>query len=511
MKVFGPALSRVDRTSDLYRKLESVHYRIAEKDPNVWGAEAATEAALRLNWVDLPESSRALLPEIDALIARFSHIKRFVLAGMGGSSLAPEVIVQSAGKDLFILDSTDPHYLAHALNGDLATTLLIVSSKSGSTIETSSARALFSQAFQSAGLALSSHILVITDPDSPLDQEARADGLTVINADPNVGGRFSALTAFGLVPSALAGVDVSLHLDEANAMKSDFLRDPHAIIDVAFTLLTQTEQYISFIDQNSGLIGLSDWIEQLIAESTGKSGVGRLPVAVEELSSAGIGGALTVSFSQSEADLVIVGDLGEHFIFWEWVTALVGAGLEIDPFNQPNVTEAKLATSELLQQWHGVLPEITSPNSEGSVSIFAADATLLESLRGFIKKVPADGYISIQAYLDRRDDQAIVTLRKILSEKTGFPVTFGWGPRFLHSTGQFHKGGQQNGAFLQITGACVNDFEIPKAGFTFQTLLMAQALGDFHALQKRKFPLLRLHLEDRSAGISQLLHAAHLF
>jgi glucose-6-phosphate isomerase len=158
------------------------------------------------------------------------------------------------------------------------------------------------------------------------------------------------------VPSALAGVDVSLHLDEASAMKSDFLRDSHAIIDVAVTLLTQTEQYISFIDQNSGLIGLSDWIEQLIAESTGKSGVGRLPIAVEDLSSAGIGGALTVSFSQSEADLVILGDLGEHFIFWEWVTALVGAGLEIDPFNQPNVTEAKLATSELLQQWHGVLP-----------------------------------------------------------------------------------------------------------------------------------------------------------
>jgi glucose-6-phosphate isomerase len=476
----------------------------------VWGAEAATEAAVRLNWVDLPESSRALLPEIDALIARFSHIERFVLAGMGGSSLAPEVIVQSAGKNLFILDSTDPHYLAHALNGDLATTLLIVSSKSGSTIETSSARALFSQAFHNAGLALSSHILIITDPGSPLHQEARADGLTVVTADPNVGGRFSALTAFGLVPSALAGVDVSLHLDEASATKSDFLMDAHAVIDVAVTLLTQTEQYVSFIDQNSGLIGLSDWIEQLIAESTGKSGVGRLPIAVEDLSSAGNGGALTVSFSQSEADLVILGDLGEHFIFWEWVTALVGAGLEIDPFNQPNVTEAKRATSELLQQWQGVLPEITSPSSEGNVSIFTAEATLLESLRGFIKKVPVGGYIAIQAYLDRRDDQAIAHLRKILTEKTGFPVTFGWGPRFLHSTGQFHKGGQQNGAFLQITGACVKDFEIPEAGFTFQTLLMAQALGDFQALEKRKFPLLRLHLEDRSAGISQLLHAAHL-
>ena len=510
MKVSGPALSRVDRTSELYQKLEAIHYRIAEMDPTIWGAEAAAEAAVRLNWVDLPESSRALLPEIDAIIARFSHIKRYVLAGMGGSSLAPEVIVQSAGKDLFILDSTDPHYLSHALDGDLTSTLLIVSSKSGSTIETSSARAIFSDAFQNAGLALSSHILVITDPGSPLDTQSRADGITVVNADPNVGGRFSALTAFGLVPSALAGVDVSLHLDEASAAKSDFLKDSHAIIDVAVTLLTQTEQYISFIDQNSGLIGLSDWIEQLIAESTGKSGVGRLPIAVEDLSSAGIGSALTVSFSQSDADLVIVGDLGEHFIFWEWVTALLGAGLEIDPFNQPNVTEAKLATSELLGQWKGVLPEFVAPNAEEGISIFGAESSVLESLRSFIKNVPTGGYISIQAYLDRRDDQTIASLRRILSEKTGVPVTFGWGPRFLHSTGQFHKGGQQNGAFLQITGACLKDFEIPQAGFSFQTLLMAQALGDFQALEKRKFPLLRLHLEDRSAGITQLLQAAHL-
>ena len=301
---------------------------------------------------------------------------------------------------------------------------------------------------------------------------------------------------------------MSVILDQAADVKRDFLTDPQFIIDVAVIILTQTEQYVSFVEENSGLDGLSDWIEQLIAESTGKSGVGRLPVVVEDLDSAAIGGALTVAFAESDADLVITGELGEHFIFWEWVTALVSAGLEIDPFNQPNVTEAKQATSELLSQWKGVLPEFRAPNSDKSIGIFGGESSLVESLRSFVKQVPQGGYISIQAYLDRQGDTQIQELRKVLSDKSGVPVTFGWGPRFLHSTGQFHKGGPHNGAFLQITGTCLTDIDIPGFDFTFQTLLMAQALGDFKALEKRKFPLLRLHLKDRSAGILQLLEAA---
>jgi glucose-6-phosphate isomerase len=215
MKISGASLSRVDRNDDLYKRLIAVHQQIAEKDSSTWGPEAAAEAAVRLNWVDLPESSRALLPEIDALAAKFRDMKTIVLAGMGGSSLAPEVIAKSFGNKLFILDSTDPNYLAHAINGDLSSTVVVVSSKSGSTIETSSARAAFAAAFTEAGLAVADHMVVVTDPDSPLDRDARAQGLSVVNADPHVGGRFSALSAFGLVPTALAGVDVSLLLDAA--------------------------------------------------------------------------------------------------------------------------------------------------------------------------------------------------------------------------------------------------------------------------------------------------------
>jgi glucose-6-phosphate isomerase len=508
MKISGASLAHVDRTSALYTRLVGVHQQIAQKDPSTWGPEAATEAAVRLNWVDLPESSRTLLPEIDALTAKFRHITTIVLAGMGGSSLAPEVIAKSFGRELFILDSTDPNYLAHAINGDLASTLVVVSSKSGSTIETSSARAAFAAAFTKAGLEIAEHMVVVTDPDSPLDRDARAQGLSVINADPHVGGRFSALSAFGLVPSALAGVDVSLLLDAASDCKKSFLVDSAAIIDVAWLLVTQTEQYVGFIDAHSGMPGLSDWIEQLVAESTGKSGVGRLPIAAEDLEGAAIGGAFTISFSEMGADLTVEGELGEHFIFWEWLTALVGAALEIDPFNQPNVTEAKSATSALLTEWGGQLPVFTPEHSEKSVEIFGDGNSVIGSLQSFVSSVADGGYISIHAYLDRRDDVRLEELRKILSHKTGHPVTFGWGPRFLHSTGQFHKGGQQNGAFLQITGESSCDFAIPGSNFGFKTLVMAQALGDNRALGQRKFPLLRLHLQDRSAGITQILEAA---
>ena len=508
MKISGAALSQVDRNSALYKRLVSVHQQIAQKDPSTWGPEAAAEAAVRLNWVDLPETSRTLLPEIDALTAKFRHIRTIVLAGMGGSSLAPEVIAKSFGRELFILDSTDPNYLAHAINGDLASTLVVVSSKSGSTIETASARAVFADAFTKAGLAVTDHMVVVTDPDSPLDGDARTQGLSVINADPHVGGRFSALSAFGLVPSALAGVDVSLLLDAASDCKKDFLADGSQIIDVAWLLTTQTKQYVAFIDSQSGMPGLSDWIEQLVAESTGKSGVGRLPIAAEDLEGAEVGGAFTVSFGSVKADLNVQGELGEHFIFWEWLTALVGAALEIDPFNQPNVTEAKNATSALLTEWGGQLPTFTPEYSDKTVGIFGAGDCVLSALQSFVASVVAGGYISIHAYLDRRDDVRLEELRKVLSLKTGHPVTFGWGPRFLHSTGQFHKGGQQNGAFLQITGDASCDFAIPGSNFGFKTLVMAQALGDNRALGQRKFPLLRLHLQDRSAGITQILEAA---
>ena len=504
ISITGDSISKVDRNDPRYAALLQAHARLANKDANIWGKEAAAEAATRLNWIDLPESSRELLPALDALYAKHRDKESVILCGMGGSSLGPEVIAQSFKKSLFVLDSTDPNYVAHALKCNLEKSVVVVSSKSGSTIETASQRALFENAFTQASLKPQDHIVIVTDPGSPLDIDSRAHGFTVINADPNVGGRFSVLSAFGLVPAALIGVDVSVLLDNASDTKSAFINDPSNVVDIAYLLSYCAGQYLSFTDEASGMPGLSDWAEQLIAESTGKNQVGRLPVVIEKSEKAK--GVFSIAYTGS-ADLVVEADLASEFIIWEWVTALIGAALEIDPFNQPNVTEAKEATSSLLKQWNGVLPVFTAAHTEGAVEIFGDGVDLVDALKLFIESIPADGYVAVMAYLDRRDDSEIAQIRSSLSAKIGRPVTFGWGPRFLHSTGQFHKGGQQNGAFLQITGDSLVDIEIPGQSFGFKTLVTAQALGDANALASRKYPLLRFNCTNRSAGITELLNA----
>ena len=508
MKISGPSLATIDRESEIYRKLREAHPRIANKDASTWGSKASTEAAIRLNWVDLPESSQQLLPQIDEIAKRFASHSRVVLCGMGGSSLGPEVIALTYKKDIFIFDSTDPNYARHAIGTDLAHTLVVVSSKSGSTIETASQRALFQGQFESAGLNPADHMLFVTDPGSPLDIQVRSAGYAVINADPNVGGRFSVLSAFGLVPSALIGAPVDQILKDASAEKNDFLNHDQTILDVAYLLVTQAQQYIAFTDAGSHVPGLSDWIEQLIAESTGKDGIGRLPIATEDPARARVGGSFTVAFAGSGTDLIVEGPLGALFIFWEWVTALMGAALKLDPFNQPNVTEAKEQTSSALAEWNNVVPTLAPACTDKSVEIFGDGQSLKDALATFIEDVRDGGYIAIMAYLDRRDDVKVAELRAILAEKSARPTTFGWGPRFLHSTGQFHKGGQKNGSFLQITGETSTDYEIPGRDFTLRTLLFAQAIGDNRALATRKYPLLRLHLQNRKAGIDEILAAA---
>ena len=507
ISIKGTALSKIDRSSAHYKALQAFHERLKLKDSTIWGPEAQAEAAIRMNWIDLPESSRELLPQFDALAAKHRDKSSVILCGMGGSSLGPEVIAQTFSKKLFVLDSTDPNYVAHALNTDLSKTVVVVSSKSGSTIETASQRALFEGAFKDAGLNPIDHMVFVTDPGSPLDKQVREGGYSVVNADPHVGGRFSVLSPFGLLPAALIGVDVSVLLDNASDTKAAFFADSHMMCDIAYLLTYVADQYVAYTDQGSGMPGLSDWIEQLVAESTGKNQVGRLPVVAESSQHGLEGNAFTIAFSGA-ADLVVDGDLASQFIVWEWVTALVGAALAIDPFNQPNVTEAKEQTSALLNEWKGLLPTFSGDATEGALEIFGAGSNATESLSQLISNIPADGYIAIMAYLDRKDDAAITELRNILASKTGRPVTFGWGPRFLHSTGQFHKGGQQNGVFLQITGDVKKDIAIPGQIYGFKTLVAAQALGDGKALASRKYPLLRFNLTNRAMGISELLKAA---
>ena len=490
--------------------LHEIGPRLSAKDSTLWGPEAATEAAIRLGWIDLPHSSRDLLPELDGLSAwaRSNALSHLVLCGMGGSSLAPEVIAKSFAKELTVLDSTDPDQILAGIPVDLRHTVVVVGSKSGSTVETASQKALFTKLFTDAGLAPCDHLVIVTDPGSPLDQSARADGLKVINANPNVGGRYSALSAFGLVPAALMGVDPSILLDDAAALLA-LLSAPDSIAHrLAATIFAAGEQCVGFSDAESDVPGLADWIEQLVAESTGKNQTGRLPVVLESASAPLSGSGLIISLSLSEcADINVEATLGEHFILWEYVTALLGYLLEVDPFNQPNVTEAKERTNALLATWQssGALPTSTPVFTNDNLEIYSYFAA--DSLAGQLSALLNSDvhYFATMAYLHRGADDAISAIRSVIAMKTSKASTFGWGPRFLHSTGQFHKGGQLNGAFLQITGENQSDCAIPGRDFTFHTLLMAQALGDGEALAARSLPLMRIHLKKRSAGIAQLL------
>jgi glucose-6-phosphate isomerase len=494
--------SRLDSSKnlELIKELNKISLRISAKDYTIWGEN--TEAKTRMGWVDLPTKSRELLPQLDALSAwaRSKNLTEIVLCGMGGSSLAPEVIAATYGKRLTILDSTDPAQILNAVPKELAKSVIVIGSKSGSTIETKSHFAFFVDLLTKANLLPADHIVIITDPNTPLDEIARNEGYRVINANPDVGGRFSALSAFGLVPAALIGVDISILLDDAQEALLTFNQDKSPASVIAALLFSSTEQIVNFCDTKSSTPGLSDWIEQLIAESTGKNQVGRLPVVIESAES-GINN-LTIGFADGDFDLIVEATLGEHFILWEWVTSLLCYLLKVDPFNQPNVTEAKDRTSV-------ILTEITEGKFKFEMPVFEDNEIAVYSNRNIknlsdFLQLPLS-YFAVMAYLTRGTEDEITKLRSIISNKTNKPTTFGWGPRFLHSTGQFHKGGQQNGAFIQITADSQVDVHIPNQTYSFAQLIMAQALGDAKALTERDLPLIRLHLKNRSAGITKLL------
>src|SRR5690348_12445838 len=261
--------------------------RIAAREPDLWGGAAESEAGRRLAWVGLAEESRALVPQITALRAELNAagLDHVVLCGMGGSSLAPEVICATHGVPLTVLDSSDPDYVRNTVADRLERTIVVVSSKSGSTVETSSQRRTYEQALTRAGLDPKQHLVIVTDAGSPLDASARADGYRVFNADPDVGGRYSALTAFGLVPSGLAGVDIGELLDEADAtlleVAIDSPSNPSLVLAAAIAGGGAARRdKLGLITDGTHIVGLPDWIEQLVAESTGKEGTGILPVVL---------------------------------------------------------------------------------------------------------------------------------------------------------------------------------------------------------------------------------------
>ncbi|MCF2588054.1 glucose-6-phosphate isomerase [Brevibacterium sp. UCMA 11752] len=516
-----------DYEAEVGRLLEArVPSRLAAKDASLFTDDE--QPVPRMGWVDLPQRAAELVDEIEALRTRLEAqgLRSISLTGMGGSSLAPEVMAQSAGVRLEVVDSTDPNQVAEAIGTDLSHTVLIVASKSGTTIETDAIRRAFSAAFESVGIDPASRLIAITDPGTELDALATEQGfLATFHADATVGGRYSALSAFGLVPAGLAGVDVRVIAESAAEAVGGLGTDAPDNPAVQFgTWLgighARATEKLVLAETTPALSGMSKWVEQLVAESLGKDGQGILPVVVD--------GAADVGFFDARADAMLCtlgpateveapsgfnseleGDLGELFVFWEFATAIAGYSIGVDPFDQPDVEAAKEHARQALSHGSSAAPPQPSFREE-QVEVFGEfeEATdLVGAIGELFAQVDEYGFVGVQAFLDRIADADAEGLRALVSQHSGVQTTFGFGPRYLHSTGQYHKGGHPNGVFLQITAEPRTDLLVPGRPYGFTELQRAQALGDAAALREKGRPVLRVHLLDRAQGLDQLRRA----
>lgn len=495
---------------------DKVASRLFAKDFTLWGKDAEAESSIRLGWTSSAVDSAPLVSGILELREEFASlgVNRFVLCGMGGSSLAPEVITLTAGVELVVLDSTDPDQVNAALSGDLARTAIVVSSKSGSTVETDSQKRIFEQAFTQAGIPATERIVIVTDPGSPMEAAATTDGYRIFNADPTVGGRYSALTAFGLVPSGLAGADIATLLAEAHEvaelLASDSAENPGLVLGAALAHTAGGNGYrdkVGIVLDGTSIVGLGDWAEQLIAESTGKLGVGVLPVVLApnspEVSAKPadllLARVVAEATSSQGDEITISGSLGAQFLLWEVATAVASRLLQVNPFDQPDVESAKIAARAMLNE----RAEIAAPTFvDGSVEVrsssldVSAANDVAQALKLLLDQLDTDGYVSIHAYLDRTSVPEAYELRDVFANASGRPTTFGWAPRFLHSTGQYHKGGPKQGVYLQLVAKGEADLPVPGRDFTFGELIASQAAGDASVLGALPRPVLTLTLGD---------------
>jgi glucose-6-phosphate isomerase len=494
---------------------DRVASRLTAADQTLWGESIAPSAARSLAWAAPFDRGRLVLADAARLGEQVwqDGLDRVVVLGMGGSALAAEVVAADRAAPVTVLDTIDPGRVCAVLAGDLSRTLVVVSSKSGITQETDALRRVFEDAFVIRGLPLRRHWAAITDDGSALARHATEAGYRhVFSCVPEVGGRYSALTAFGLVPAALAARDTTEALHDGHAtaaiLAADEPDNPALLLAAALGVShTRGRHTVAFASESGVLNGFGNWVEQLVAESTGKEGIGLLPVVAEDTGAPGLGDpdvlAVVHGASDTAADIRIEGPLGGLFLLWQYATALVGRILRIDPFDQPDVESTKAATRRLLDAGTTHSPssvrrlDTTSPSS----------AAALEQLR---KDAAGEGgYLAIQAYLDPVVDGDVARLRGALVTP-GLPVTFGWAPRFLHSTGQFHKGGRQNGAFLQLTADPITDVPVPGRSYTLGALQRAQALADGGLLAALGRPVLRLHLAERASGCTDLIRLVGL-
>ncbi len=511
--------ARVKRAMD-----ETVAQRVWRRDPSLWGGPGVPEITDRLGWLTVSEPMLESAPALHRFAeqAREDGFTHAVLLGMGGSSLGPEVIRRSfgaseGGLELTVLDSTHPDVVLGVQDEvDLERTLFIVSSKSGGTVETISHYRYFSS------LCRPDQFVVVTDPGSPLERIASDDGLRhCFRNQPDIGGRYSVLSLFGLVPAVLMGVKIEalLHrcqVAEQNCAHYDSSESNSGLwLGAVLGELARNgrDKLTFFVSEPIASFGL--WVEQLIAESTGKHGRGMLPVADEPLGAPEVYGSDRVFLHLRNAEqvdeeldraleaLATAGhptftlsthgapDLGRIFFLAEFAVAVAGWAIEINPFDQPNVQEAKDNTARVLDS--GSIPSVEEASDD--------------ALRALLADAHPPHYVAILGYVAYSEEleAAVAELRTAIRAATGAAVTFGYGPRFQHSTGQLHKGGPPVGRFLQLVSDSARDAEIPGAGYSFGTLIAAQAAGEIETLRSHGLPAERVKLEgDPAAAVRQL-------
>jgi len=558
--ILGDAEREVQDTLSDWRVNGKVR-RLWRGDTTLW---SGAEEDRWLGWlhvvsgqIDHPEHIRSIVEDVKA--AGFRHA---LLLGMGGSSLCPEVMRRTFGvvdglPELLVLDSTVPAQVqAFAKRVDPAKTLFIVSSKSGSTTEPNVLKQYFFERVQRAVGAerAGSHFMAITDPGSSLHRLAKADHFRhIAHGVPTIGGRYSALSHFGMVPSAILGVDVPRFLHRAEIMVQSCASivppevNPGVELGAVLGTLARRGRDKVTLVASPAIGSLGAWLEQLLAESTGKDGKGLVPIDNEPLGAPEVYGEDRVfvylrlrAAAAGEQDEAIeafqkaghpvvritvedVMDLGQEFFRWEMATAVAGSVLGINPFNQPDVEASKVATRRLIDEYQktGVLPSETPVLEEDGLSLFtdadnenaiasrARSKGVKEYLKAHLERLGGGDYFAVNAYLEMNgeNEQELAALRRAVRDSKRVATTLGYGPRFLHSTGQLHKGGANTGVFLQITSEDAEDVPIPGQKYSFGILKRFQAQGDLRVLVERKRRALRVHLgPDVKAGLTRLRH-----
>lgn len=541
-------------------------WRRGDKLRRLWSGDATlwtgSDEAKWLGWLDIAEEQIARLHEFAGIAQAASGFRAALLLGMGGSSLAPEVLKMTLGRqsghpELHVLDSTDPAQIK-AFEGqiDPATTLFIVSSKSGSTLEPNIFKQYFFEAArQAVGAKAGEHFFAITDPGSKMQKVAEADRFRrVCFGVPSIGGRYSALSNFGMVPAAVMGLDLKRFLGRTQRMvqacsaSTPVEDNPGAMLGLVLGTLGRSGRDKLTLISSRGIHDLGAWLEQLLAESTGKDGRGLIPVDRERLGPPEVygndrvfvylrlaQGADPAHDAALEAlekagqpvvhiDVADIYDLGQEFFRWEIATAVAGSVLGIHPFNQPDVEASKVATRELTEQYEktGALPAEQPFLEDGAIRLFADErnaADLLRTarqkslagvLRAHLNRIGAGDYLALLAYIQMNEahEQALQAIRHQIRDRKRAATCLGFGPRFLHSTGQAYKGGPNTGVFLQVTCDDAVDLPVPGQKYTFGVVKAAQARGDFQVLAQRNRRALRVHLAaDVAAGLRTLQHA----